>query len=234
MLRTLQAAFLRPAIAAWLRSEGAAWRSYPQPVDEPRVEVAGPDRLRVLVAGGGLAASYGVATHNLGLGGHLARKLAAATGRGVRVDINARTKMTVSALTQVLVGITISDYDAVVITIGGNEAFALMGTGTWKHSMGELLAAIEPNDAAGSPPVFVIGIPPISSIVEVPSWAEAALDDRVLHLNECTAQLASLSPTRTFIPLTPTGVRTTSMSDEKPYSHWAAEISNGMVSVLNA
>ena len=228
MLRTLQAVLLRPAIAAWLLSSAAEWRRYPQPTDEPVIEVEGPNRLRVLLLGGGLAIGYGVATHNLGVGGFLARKLAAETGRGTRVEVQGTTRLTAKTAAKLVNQLDLSDFDAVLILLGGNDAFTLLPTRAWNDSVSAIFDGVERQPSERVRHIFALGIPPISSIVEVPAWATAAISSRVQHFNERTEALSALGPTRSYIPMTSNGLRIGSMTEPKPYSHWATEIASVM------
>ena len=59
------------------------------PRGTPSVSVAGPDPVRVLLLGGGIAVGYGAPTHDESLTGALARLLAERSGRGAAVAATA-------------------------------------------------------------------------------------------------------------------------------------------------
>src|SRR4051812_7382892 len=75
------------AMGAWHLPFPSSWPTLPRPTDYAQSNAPGLDPDRVLVVGSGPAAGWGVRSHELGLPGQLARRLAAATGRGSDVDI---------------------------------------------------------------------------------------------------------------------------------------------------
>lgn len=63
--------------------------------------------------------AWGVVSHELGLGGHLARATASLTGRGVDVEISGDPALSLPVIQQRLTQAAISPrYDAIVLTIG--------------------------------------------------------------------------------------------------------------------
>ena len=182
--------------------------------------------------GGGPSVGYAVLTHQLGLGGHLARQISAHTGRGCLLDIVANPDMTVQDAPDALRQVHLSDYDAVVTTFGGNEALALMATRTWRNLMNGMLSAIHSSDASPDLHVFMIGVAPISTIVDLPATVVPVVNDRVTRLNEVTARLAFGQTDRSFAPLTAASIRMSDVRGSSAYAEWADQIAPGIASVL--
>ncbi len=75
-----------------------AWRrgEMPYPDDPPVAHGSGPDPDRILLLGGTLVRGIGVRSYELGIPGHLARKLAARTGHGADVEAHGIPMLTVT------------------------------------------------------------------------------------------------------------------------------------------
>jgi hypothetical protein len=119
--------------------------------------VAGPDPLRILVTGAGLATGYGVTHHDQTLAGPLATDIAHATGRGVIIDIRTRPLLPANrAIAQI--GIDgAHGYHAAVFTPCYLEAPFAPGAGMPRHG-----AAIQQHllDTGGPTlTLLMIGIP---------------------------------------------------------------------------
>ncbi|MEO7146370.1 MAG: hypothetical protein ABIW81_03375 [Terrimesophilobacter sp.] len=215
-----------------MQTSSNTWRHFPRPEDEPHVEVDGPDPIRILMMGGGPSVGYAVLTHQLGLGGHLARQISALTGRGCQLDIVTSPDMMIHNAPDLLHKQRLDDYDLLVTTFGGNEALALMSTRTWRNQTSAMLAAIHNSDARPNFHVFMIGISPISTIVNLPSTMASVVDDRVTRFNSTTARLASIRTNRSFIPLTAASIRMSDVSGASAYTEWARQIVPAMSPVL--
>ena len=87
----------------------------PRPYDEPQAYVEGPDLNRVLIFGSGPAVGWGVLTHEIALPGSLARALKLRTGRGVRIELIADTRITVRTALPILRTMDLSEFDEVVV-----------------------------------------------------------------------------------------------------------------------
>ncbi|GGS58765.1 SGNH hydrolase [Planobispora rosea] len=118
----------------------------------PRLpEASGPRRgttgggpgapLRLAVLGESTAAGVGVATHEEGLAGCLARAVAARTGRPVRWQVAARTGVNTRTATAELVPL-LEPADAVVVALGVNELLELNRLDRFGRELRALVAAV--------------------------------------------------------------------------------------------
>ncbi len=123
MLGYIAHGLANPLARFWLAISAQSWRNLPTPSDPPLVHAPGSDSDRVLLLGSGVAVGYGVVSHDLALGGHLARELSALTGRGASVDIVGRGDMAPSNTRTTLAALDLARFDALVLTLGGLEAF---------------------------------------------------------------------------------------------------------------
>jgi hypothetical protein len=145
---------LAPFAARWAQRVRRELDLVPHPGDSARQFVAGPDPDRVLVLGNGPAIGFGVLTQELALPGHLARRLASATGRGASVDVVARRGITAATAPALLGEVRMSRYDAVVLCIGSSDAYNLVSEDRWRVDLGRLLDTVR----AASTPETVIAV----------------------------------------------------------------------------
>ena len=87
------------------------------PTDLPRASASGPRPHRVLLVGAELVTSYGVASHQLGIPGTLARQIAASTGFGVDVDLLVLPTTELGYLEQALKHLPLPTSDALVLVL---------------------------------------------------------------------------------------------------------------------
>ena len=145
---------LAPFAARWAQRVRRELDLVPHPADSARQFVAGPDPDRVLVLGNGPAIGFGVLTQELSLPGHLARRLAAATGRGASVDVVARRGITAATAPALLGEVRMTRYDAVVLCIGSSDAYNLLSEDRWRIDLAQLLDTVR----AASTPETVIAV----------------------------------------------------------------------------
>lgn len=116
---------LRPVMEAWYAREVAAGRSYPKPLDSPTVVAKQPDADKVLLIGNGPLHGWGVLTHQLSITGHLAYETQAKTGRPCTVHYIGDEAMTIASTRAWIGDHDLTQYDAVVIVVGMNDAVRL-------------------------------------------------------------------------------------------------------------
>ena len=134
-----------------------SWRRLPHPPFEGTVaRGAGHDPDRVLLIGRASAASWGVVSHELGLGGHLARATATLTGRGVDVEVSGDPSLSLPTIQARMTPAAISRYDAIVLTVGTREAMELMSVAEWSRQLTSLLDHVSAGREV-SPAVIVVG-----------------------------------------------------------------------------
>jgi GAF domain-containing protein len=218
---SLSHAVARPLIAWWLTTSADSWQRSVVPADSPHVHARGTNPDRVLVAGDGAATGRGVLTHDLGLPGHLARSLTEHTGRATDVDAVVAGDMTARTCLTALDDVDLDLFDIVLLSVGSNEALALMPVPAWEESLSALLDGVVERTPAATV-VFVLPVP-FFGVDPVFPWPLAQVVDRhVQVLNEATTELLS---GRRGIEMVPVG-QTDSFEPEGAhlYRRWAAGI----------
>ena len=218
----------------WVVAGAQGLGSIPRPSDAPQAHSAGPDPERVLVFGGGPAVGWGVLSHDLALPGSLARALSARTGRGVDVDVISGPGITVSSALRAVDGLKLSRYNAIVVTLGVEDAVRLTSVRSWQRKLSKVLRHLE-QDSSRSTQIFVAGVQPIRSIPVFDSRLGAMADPHARLLNRVTATVCEALPCTTFVPFTPApnlspGRRRT----PKNYGHWAGLLADSMTASLDA
>lgn len=148
---------LAPLAARWGRRVREELDVVPHPFDSTRQFIAGPDPDRVLVLGNGPAIGFGVLTQELALPGNLARRLAAATGRGVTVDVLARRGTTAALAPRLIADVRMAHYDVVLVCVGSTDAYNLLPEERWRTDLGQLADALR----AATTPSTIIAVLPI-------------------------------------------------------------------------
>ena len=172
----------------------------PRPTDPPHIHVAGAPGDRVLLAGSGPSVGWGVLRHDLGLGGALARALAARTGAGVDVDIDAHPSLTVRGFGGLAAAVPRGEYTIAVITVGVNDALDLVDLSVWRRAVGSLIDLVTARlGAAGR--LFITGVQPMRSIQIFDSPLGSIVDAHARRMNVITAQLCEPVRAATFVAL---------------------------------
>jgi hypothetical protein len=148
---------LAPLAARWGQRVREELDVVPHPFDSPRRSIAGPDPDRVLVLGNGPAIGFGVLSQELALPGHLARRIADATRRGVTVDVLARRGTTAALAPRLIDGTRMAHYDAGVVCIGSSDAYNLLSDDRFRRDLGQLVDTLR----AATTPSTVIAVLPI-------------------------------------------------------------------------
>jgi len=170
VLASLERLTGRAILSRWLRSSPQSWRINPRPTDDPWVTVDGPDPLRVLVLGGGLAVGWSVRSHADGTPGALARRLAARTGRGVMVTVVTEREMSADEARRALADVPVERFDAVLCFLGATETLELMAPRRWRASLDRLLTALDEATAADAPVLLAAPVR-FEDVDDVPSRA---------------------------------------------------------------
>ncbi len=185
MLRHVASLIGRVGLSVFEAVSGNTWRSLPHPPSGVAIARAdGHDPDRVLLAGGSSAVGLGVLGHDLALAGFLARSTAAITGRGVDVEVFADPRMTAAMIRDRLDPVTISRYDAIVLTIGTREAFSLTPTDRWVDQLTGLLDRIIAGRDAG-PSILIVGAEEVEP-VPLPGFVSRLVRGRARAINQAT------------------------------------------------
>lgn len=188
---------LTPVMRWWRSAIADALTSYPKPDDSPTGHASGHDCDRILIFGAGPAVGWGVRTHDRGLPGAFARALTAHTGRGSDVHVVADANMRVGQAPAALIGLRLSQYDAVVVMLGGNDALRLTPVKRWRDGLTVLLDEI--GEASPGILVAVAGIQPIRSIGVFDSLLGGVAQRRGVSMNHVTAQVCLDTPYTVFV-----------------------------------
>ncbi|MFG1754344.1 SGNH/GDSL hydrolase family protein [Streptosporangium sandarakinum] len=147
---------------------------------------AGPV-FRLAVLGESTAAGVGVATHDEGLAGFLARGAAARTGRPVRWQVAARSGVNTRTTTAELVPL-LEPADVVVVALGVNELLELNRPRRFRGELRELVAAVRRR--LPGVPIVVAGMPPVGRFPALPQPLRAVLGLRARALDHVMRDVA--------------------------------------------
>ncbi|MEP6478360.1 MAG: GAF domain-containing protein [Rhodoglobus sp.] len=223
---------LRPVVTLWSTVQDGRVATLPRPADSPHVNAGGPATDRVLIVGSGPAVGWGVLSHDLALPGALARALTARTGRGTDVDVIGDPTMTVSTALATLSDVKLWRYDAIVFTVGINDALRLISPRRWEQRMTALVAAAGEGGSRDTR-VFVVGIQPLRSIPLYDDPIGSVASAHASTLNSITVRVCDRDDRARFIPLP------AAMRDERryrgveTYQAWGTTLADGMAKVMD-
>ena len=190
----------QPAISRWLASSAHSWRSLARPPHSDTQATRGPDPDRILLIGSGMAVGYGLTSHDTALAGQLARQVAALTNRGSRVDVLTAVDMTAAQMAELLDPPRLEGLDAIIATPLGIESLLIISRARWRRHLRLLLDHISMT-APVSVQVYLVGIPPVADLSDLPPML-AALSRRTQHrLNIDLERFCAAHPQATFVPL---------------------------------
>ncbi len=156
----------------------AWWRGpVPYPDDLPVVHGSGPDPDRILLLGGTLVRGMGVRSHELGIPGQLARKLAAHTGHGADVEAHGIPMITVARAEEELRSEHLQRFDGIVLMLGNGEALSLLPVRQCRRDVRRLIETIH-ELAPNGPPVIITAVPPFAAAFDV----SGVIRRRIAHI----------------------------------------------------
>jgi len=203
----------------------------PRPDGEARVHAMGPDPDRILILGAGIVSGVGVASHELGIGGHIARRLSALTGRGADVELLGVPELTAAGAAKLIADSDLARFDAIVVILGTREAIGLRAASAWERDIRTLLESI----TAGGPPrlpVFMVAIAPLPRTLPMGRMLGPIVGRHVERLNAATR--SACSGAVHFVELGPNTVGDFSgLSATSTYAGWAAQIAEQIHPVLD-
>ncbi len=151
----------------------------------------GADTLRVAIVGESTAVGVGASTLDEALPGHIARALAAQTGKNVTWDVLGGNGMTVKRVLSSVRAQEGGRYDAAVVLLGVNDVFRLTSIKAWRLNLrllGESLAE------RGCRVIVFSAVPPIGQFPALPQPLRAILGIRAALLDQHLAKLAAELP----------------------------------------
>ncbi|CAN5539362.1 hypothetical protein BH10ACT7_BH10ACT7_23570 [soil metagenome] len=223
---------LAPVLRLWVASKMDEVDGLPRPSDVPEWRSSGPNADRVLIFGGGPAVGWGVLSHALALPGSLGRVLSSQTNRGAEISAVPVPRLKIRGALGALDGVELDQYDAIVVTVGVNDAGALTSLKTWEQGLSELLRTMV-RRCAPNAQIYVAGVHPVRSIRVFDSPLGSVADAHARRMNDISARICDRLPNTTYVPLTapePTG--TVRFRDANSYRHWAQELAAVMAPQL--
>jgi GAF domain len=174
----------------------------PRPTDDPRAHASGVDADRVLLFGAGPSVGWGVLSHDMALPGSLARAVSNLTGRGTDVDVRAEPDLRIDSAIRELRSVDLTRYDAIVLTLGLNEAVRLTSISAWKRDLDDLLSYL--GDSAPTPtPIFVVGIHATTQITRYDRMVAPIIAHHRRAMNRVSAGLSAHRDGVSFISFDP-------------------------------
>lgn len=160
----------------------------------------GPDPDRILLIGSGMAVGYGLTSHETALAGQLARRIATLTRRGSRVDVLTSVDMTADQMVELLDPPRLEGLDAIIATPLGVESLLIISRARWRRHLRLLLTHISAA-APVSVQVYLIGIPPVADLSDLPPMLAALSRRAQRRLNVDLVKICAAHPQATFVPL---------------------------------
>lgn len=234
-VKTVLKRVLYPVLRAFapmllLRAELSTER-LPRPSDEPRGYAPGPDPDRVLLLGSGPAMGYGVLSHELALPGHLARQISAITGRGLTVDVVADGDTIMQTTVDSLGTVNLARYDAIVLTVGVNDALRNTPVREWRRQLTEVLDYTTSRMQSDGH-TFLLAIQPIRTIRAFNNLTGLFPELHGRLLNREAIKICAALPRVSFIPFEPRTEATERYRSSSAYGKWAELIVPSIVEAL--
>ena len=217
---------MAPVVRAWVRLRRNALDYVPRPDGLAQAHSGGHNADRILLFGSGIVVGWGVATHDIGLAGSLAREITRRTGRAVDIEVVADPQLSVTNAITRLRELNLHRYDAMVICVGVNDALRLISVSEWSRRLVALVDYIGERSSPGTP-LFLVGVQPIRSIPTYDSWLGSIANAQAMRMNVVTRELSAARTTVAFVPITsPISTTPTRFRDGRSYGHWASEIAD--------
>jgi hypothetical protein len=225
---------LRPITHAWLYSRIRLDGDLAVPTDLPVSHGSGPDPDRVLLIGGPVIRGLGVASYELSLSGHLARRLAALTGRGADVEVRTAPRFDTTAAATIIRDENLDRFDIVVIVLAALDVGRIRVLHPWRKAIRELLGAIG-ETAPPTLPVLIVGTSAFARDSHLPRPVMDALDETMSARNRETEEACRKTGLAQYVHFRPSrvGVRT-GLDVSAIYESWAVALAPALDRVLTA
>jgi hypothetical protein len=223
---------MAPVMRAWARLRQNSLEYTPRPAGVAQAHSGGHNADRILLFGSGIVVGWGVATHDIGLAGSLARDITRHTRRAVDVEVVADPQLSVTNAIARLRELNLRRYDATVVCVGVNDALRLTAVSEWSRRLIALVDYIGEHSSPGAP-LFLVGIQPIRSIPSYDSWLGSIANSQATRMNAITRELSAPRATVAFVPITsPLSTAPARFRDGRSYGHWASEIADVVAPLL--
>jgi hypothetical protein len=141
----------------------------------------------------------GILSHDLALGGHLARRLADLTGSGIDMDVVTEIGLHSRDTPALLAEVVLGRYDLVIVAIGTQDVIDRTPVDDWSADLGLVLDLLR-GRLERAVPVLVIAVPQISKLIQLAPHLSHATDNRVAQLNRRLEELCAARSGATFVP----------------------------------
>jgi hypothetical protein len=232
MLTRMREVLVARAAHAWLATSSGSWRRLPRPVDEPHVHASGDEPHRVLILGNGTVMSYGVLSHQIGIGGHFARQLSERTHRGSDVLLMVDVEFDAKAALAVLAELRPARFDAIVLAFGGAESIRLMPAFAWRRDLDALIERIVAETTRTE--IIVLGVPELGRVVRLPEFALRLVVPRRAEITQHARRAATAHERTTFLPFQPSGTDLVRTRDRTTYEEWGTIVAVGVADRLGS
>jgi hypothetical protein len=223
---------MTPVVRAWMGLRRSALDYVPRPDGVAQAHSGGHNADRILLFGSGIVVGWGVATHDIGLAGSLAREVTRRTGRAVDIEVIADPRLSVTNAVTRLRELNLRRYDAMVIYVGENDALRLTAVSEWSRRLAALLDYVG-EQSSPEAPLFLVGIQNVRSIATYDSWLGSIANSQATRMNAITRELCAARATAHFVPITsPESTAPARLRDGRSYGHWASEIADVVAPLL--
>lgn len=153
----------RSPLRAWMRWKTRALTHIPRPSDRPVASVAGTPAIECLALGNGPISGWGVASHQLGLVGAMARALARRFGHGVVVRATIDADWDVRDMLRASAALPWETAQVGILSFGPNEVLATARVRDWAAELRAVAREIRQRMPEGAV-LAVLGIPPLAAL----------------------------------------------------------------------
>ncbi|MHC5797542.1 GAF domain-containing protein [Lacisediminihabitans sp. FW035] len=149
------------------------------------------------------------------------RQLSSLTNRAIDLDVTVRADLTLEGAGDLLLTVTASKYEAIVVFVGVQDALDFASPTTWGEELRHMLESI--TDSPTAPEIVFVAIPPVSRILTLPFPLRTRVDRHADMLNQ--AARAVMADAGTFVPFIPDEAEE-ALRHRSPetYERWAEQI----------
>jgi hypothetical protein len=161
------------------------------PRDSPTGSLPGPDPYGLAVVGEGTAVGYQTVSHDLGVAGQVAHKLAVRTGRGVFWSVQSFPDFTVRSWRAGLDAFPAwASTDVAVLALGIGDAIRYTPTPLWESLLDACIRGMQARMPAGAL-VLVTEVPPLENSPVTPSLIAGPVGRHADALNRSTRRVVA-------------------------------------------
>jgi hypothetical protein len=183
-----------------MRWKSGALDDIPRPTDRVFASVHGTPTLEVVVLGNGSITGWGVASHQVGFVGALARALAHRFARGVAVRGTIDPDLRLPTMSQAAPALPWHRAQIGVLSFGPMEIIESMSARAWQKDLAVLIGDLRSRMPDGSV-LVVLGIPPLGTMPILRGVGNRALSQLVQRYNEKAVEVCAQRSGVQFVQL---------------------------------